>query len=127
LVEFLPSKQAVAGSSPVSRSIKLNDILPRAGRQSQGKAGNDARYFEPGPLTTIHFKQPQTPPVKDYIQEELQRLLTVCDLDIINGAFFAGIRNKALILLFLASAIWRAEQTIFGKATLIWAISTCAF
>jgi hypothetical protein len=28
VVEFLPSKQAVAGSSPVSRSMKLGDNLP---------------------------------------------------------------------------------------------------
>ena len=34
LVEFLPSKQVVAGSSPVSRSIKLGDYLPRLRRQS---------------------------------------------------------------------------------------------
>ena len=28
LVEFLPSKQVVAGSCPVSRSTKLGDYLP---------------------------------------------------------------------------------------------------
>ena len=32
MVEFLPSKQVVAGSSPVSRSIKLDDYLPRFSR-----------------------------------------------------------------------------------------------
>jgi hypothetical protein len=35
VVEFLPSKQAVAGSSPVSRSTKVDDYLPRL----RGKAG----------------------------------------------------------------------------------------
>ena len=34
LVESLPSKQVVAGSSPVSRSTKLDDYLPRLRRQS---------------------------------------------------------------------------------------------
>jgi hypothetical protein len=34
LAEFLPSKQVVAGSSPVSRSTKLDDYLPRLRRQS---------------------------------------------------------------------------------------------
>ena len=34
LAESLPSKQVVAGSNPVSRSIKLGDYLPRLRRQS---------------------------------------------------------------------------------------------
>ncbi len=34
LVESLPSKQVVVGSSPISRSTKLGDYLPRFKRQS---------------------------------------------------------------------------------------------
>ena len=34
LAEYLPSKQVVAGSNPVSRSTKLGDYLPRFRRQS---------------------------------------------------------------------------------------------
>ena len=41
LVEFLPSKQVVAGSSPVSRSTKLSDKLPWLKCQSWGKSESD--------------------------------------------------------------------------------------
>jgi site-specific recombinase XerC len=66
-------------------------------------------YLESSPLRTIHFKQPQAPPIEGYSLDDLRRLLAVCDLDIKAGARFTGIRNKAMLLLFLDSAIRRAE------------------
>ena len=41
LVESLPSKQVVAGSSPVSRSTRLSDKLPWLKCQSWGKSESD--------------------------------------------------------------------------------------
>lgn len=67
-------------------------------------------YLESSPLKLIHFKQPQAPPIEGYTKNELQRLLSICDLDIKNGARFTGIRNKAMLLLFLDSGIRRSEQ-----------------
>jgi hypothetical protein len=41
LVESLPSKQVVAGSSPVSRSKKLSDYLPRLKIENIGPTANE--------------------------------------------------------------------------------------
>jgi len=40
----------------------------------------------------------------------VKRLLAVCDLDIRTGARFVGIRNKAMLLLFIDSGLRRAEM-----------------
>jgi len=70
----------------------------------------EERYLESSPLRTIHFKQPQTPPIEGYNRDELQRLLAICDLDIKTGVRFTGIRNKAMLLVFIDSGIRREEQ-----------------
>ena len=67
-------------------------------------------YLEFSPLTTIHFKPPPEPVIEGYTVDELKRLLTVCDLDIRTGARFTGIRNKAMLLLFIDSGLRRAEM-----------------
>jgi site-specific recombinase XerD len=67
-------------------------------------------YIESSPLKSIHFKQPKAPPVEGYTRDELQRLLAVCDLDIKNRSRFTGIRNKAMLLVFIDSGIRRSEQ-----------------
>lgn len=67
-------------------------------------------YLESSHLATIHFKPPPEPPVESYTIDELQRLLAVCDLDIKTGAHFTGIRNKAMLLLFIDSGLRRAEM-----------------
>jgi len=67
-------------------------------------------YLKSSPLATIHFKPPSAPPVEPYSREELKRLLAVCDLDIRTGARFTGLRNKAMLLLFLDSGLRRAEM-----------------
>jgi len=66
-------------------------------------------YLESSPLATIHFKPPPEPVIEGYTIEELKRLLAVCDLDIRSGARFTGIRNKAMLLLFIDSGLRRAE------------------
>lgn len=67
-------------------------------------------YLESSPLSTIHFKHPPEPPVEGYTIDELKKLLAVCDLDIKTGARFTGIRNKAMLLLFIDSGLRRAEM-----------------
>lgn len=66
-------------------------------------------YLESSPLATIHFKPPPEPPIEGYTIDELKRLLVVCELDIRTGARFTGIRNKAMLLLFIDSGLRRAE------------------
>ena len=70
----------------------------------------DEGYLESSPLATIHFKPPPVPPIEGYTVDELKRLLAVCDLDIKTGARFTGIRNKAMLLLFIDSGLRRAEM-----------------
>jgi len=67
-------------------------------------------YLESSPLATIHFKPPPAPPIEGYTVDELKRLLAVCNLDIKTGACFTGIRNKAMLLLFVDSGLRRAEM-----------------
>jgi len=67
-------------------------------------------FLEVSPLAKIHFKPPAAPQVEPYTQEELKRLLAACDLDIKNGAHFTGLRNRAMLLLFLDSGLRRAEM-----------------
>jgi integrase len=67
-------------------------------------------YLESSPLATIHFKPPAAPPVEGYTVDKLRKLLAVCDLDIKTGARFTGIRNKAMLLLFIDSGLRRAEM-----------------
>ena len=66
-------------------------------------------YLEASPIATIHFKPPSAPPIEGYARDEVQRLLAVCDLDIKTGARFTGIRNKAMLLLFIDAGLRRAE------------------
>ena len=67
-------------------------------------------YLKSSPIGTIHLKPPPQVPVEGYTPDELKRLLAVCDLDIRTGARFTGIRNKAMLLLFVDSGLRRAEM-----------------
>ena len=67
-------------------------------------------YLESSPLATIHFKPPPEPTIEGYTIDELKRLLAVSDLDIRNGARFTGVRNKAMLLLFIDSGLRRVEM-----------------
>jgi len=67
-------------------------------------------YLESSLLATIHFKLPPEPPVEGCTVDELKKLLAVCDLDIRTGTSFTGIRNKAMLLLFIDSGLRRAEM-----------------
>jgi len=66
-------------------------------------------YLASSPLATVRFKPPPETPVEGYTVDELKRLLAICDFDIRNGAHFTGIRNKAMLLLFIDSGLRRGE------------------
>lgn len=67
-------------------------------------------FLELSPLAKTHFKAPSSPPVEPFTLDELKRLLAVCELDIRSRARFVGLRNKAMLLLFLDSGLRRAEM-----------------
>ena len=66
-------------------------------------------FLQESPVKGIHFKAPPPPPVQPYDLEELKRFLTVCELDIKTGARFTGLRNKAILLLFIDSGLRLSE------------------
>lgn len=62
------------------------------------------------PVNTIHFKTPPPPLIEPFTADEVNRLIAVCDLDIRTGARFTGLRNRAMILLFVDGALRRKEM-----------------
>lgn len=66
-------------------------------------------FLEKSPVVGLHFKTPPPPPIQPYNLDELKRFLAVCELDIKTGAFFCGLRNKGMILLFLDSGLRSSE------------------
>ena len=62
------------------------------------------------PAKDIHFKAPAPSPIQPYETDELKQLLAVCDVDIRTGAPFIGLRNKAMLLLFVDSGLRLCEQ-----------------
>jgi len=71
--------------------------------------GIEEGLLEESPVKDIHFKAPPLPPVQPYDLGELKRFLAVCELDIRTGARFTGLRNKAMLLLFVDSALRLSE------------------
>jgi site-specific recombinase XerD len=72
--------------------------------------GVNEGLLEESPVKEIHFKTPPPPPIDPYGLEDLKRFLAVCELDIKSGARFTGLRNKAMLLLFLDSGLRLSEQ-----------------
>jgi len=68
------------------------------------------KFIETSPMANIHFKQPPAPRIEGFSREDLMKMLAVCDVDIKTGAYFTGIRNKAMLLLFVDSAVRRSEM-----------------
>ncbi len=65
--------------------------------------------IEASPVKDIHFKAPPLPPIQPYSLEELKRFLAVCELNK-TGARFTGLRNKAMLLVFIDSGLRLSEQ-----------------
>jgi site-specific recombinase XerD len=98
-------------------------------------------FLEVSPMARMHFKPPRSVPVEPFTLDELKRLLAVCELDIHSGARFVGLRNKAMLLLFLDSGLRRAEManvklrdlhlearrvTVLGKGNKVGIVPFCA-
>jgi site-specific recombinase XerD len=75
-------------------------------------------FLEESPVKGIHFKPPPPPPIQPYSIEELKRFLSVCELDIRTGAPFIGLRNKAVLLLFVDAGLRSSELAQLGLADL---------
>jgi site-specific recombinase XerD len=60
---------------------------------------------EINPMLNIKVKPPKEQPVEPYTLAELKALIGICDHDIANHGLFTGLRNKAMILLFLDSGM----------------------
>lgn len=61
-------------------------------------------------MSTIHFKTPPPPPIESFTSDEVKRLIGVCNLDIKTGARFTGLRNRAMVFIFVDSALRRNEM-----------------
>jgi site-specific recombinase XerD len=70
----------------------------------------EEQLIDSNPVINIHFKAPSPPPIEPFTIDEVKRLLQVCDLDIKTRARFTGLRNKAMVLLFVDSALRRKEM-----------------
>jgi len=70
--------------------------------------------LEESPVKSIHFK----PPIQPYSIEELKRFLAVCELDIRTGTPFIGLRNKAVLLLFVDTTLRSSELAQLGLTDL---------
>jgi site-specific recombinase XerD len=64
------------------------------------------------PAKDLHFKAPPLPPIQPYHPNELKNFLAVCEHDIKTGARFTGLRNKAMILLFIDSGLRLSELAL---------------
>lgn len=65
----------------------------------------DEGFLESSPIRSIRFKPPPPAPIQPYSEEEINKLLSVCETDIKTDARFTGLRNKAILLLFLDSGL----------------------
>jgi site-specific recombinase XerD len=70
----------------------------------------DEGYLDRSPVAKVHFRLPRSGVVEPYSVGDLKRLLAVCDLDIRTRARFTGLRNKAMLLVFLDSGLRRMEM-----------------
>jgi site-specific recombinase XerD len=61
------------------------------------------------PLAKIKLKNPKLNVVQPYSNEDIIKLINVCDYDYRNNAQFLGSRNKAIILMFLDTGLRVSE------------------
>jgi site-specific recombinase XerD len=66
-------------------------------------------FVPESPMAKIRVARPKTRVVKPYTQEEISRMIAVCDRDYEGNARFLGSRNKAIILVLLDSGVRLSE------------------
>ena len=66
-------------------------------------------FLPESPTTKIKVAKPKTKVIKPYTNEEIKRLLAVCDNDYEHNAKFLGSRNKAIVLVLLDTGVRLSE------------------
>jgi site-specific recombinase XerD len=68
-------------------------------------------YLTDNPLMKIKVAKPKNKVIKPYTQEEVSRMLAVCDKDYESNAKFLGSRNRAIVLVLLDAGVRLMELT----------------
>jgi site-specific recombinase XerD len=66
-------------------------------------------YLKENPIAKIKPQAPREQPVEPYSQEEMKKLIMICDQEYHNGASFLGARHKTVILLFVDTGMRLSE------------------
>jgi site-specific recombinase XerD len=66
-------------------------------------------FVSESPMARVRVARPKSRVVKPYTQEEIRRMIAVCDCDYEHNARFLGSRNKAIILVLLDSGVRLSE------------------
>jgi len=66
-------------------------------------------FIAESPLAKIRLKNPKLKVVQPYSNQDILKLIAVCDHDYKNNAQFLGSRNKAIILMFLDTGLRASE------------------
>jgi len=69
----------------------------------------DEEYLEASPVARLKIQSPHYRNVEPYTDQEVLAFLAVCDADISNACRYLGIRNKAIISLFVATGLRLSE------------------
>ena len=68
-------------------------------------------FLKDNVMLKIRVAKPKDKVIKPYTQEEISRMLAVCDKDYENNAKFLGSRNRAIILVLLDTGVRLSELT----------------
>jgi site-specific recombinase XerD len=65
--------------------------------------------IEKNPLKNIKPQAPKQKPIEPYTQQDMKKLLDLCETDFNHGGKYLGARNKAIIMLFVDSGMRLSE------------------
>jgi site-specific recombinase XerD len=68
-------------------------------------------FLTENPTSKIKVAKPKNKVIKPYTQEEVSRMLAICDKDYENNAKFLGSRNRAIILVLIDTGVRLSELT----------------
>ena len=68
-------------------------------------------FLPESPTAKIKVAKPKDKVIKPYTQEEVSRMLAVCDKDYESNAKFLGSRNRAIVLVLLDAGVRLSELT----------------
>lgn len=70
----------------------------------------EQHFITSNPVTAIHFRAPPAAQIQPYALEEIRAMFSVCGQLIHGPLHFIGLRNKALLVLFIDSALRLQEM-----------------